>query len=80
MVYNLPETEGEAQGRGLHMAIIAWLARFIGYILNLTGCLDSYPLHLPLAHIMGMTCGCQEFSQLCPDYIFSYIVLQYIPL
>ena len=38
------------------MAIIAGLPRFIGYVLDLISCLDiaTYPLHLPLAHIMGI--------------------------
>ena len=56
------------------MAIIAGLPRFIGYVLDLISCLDiaTYPLHLPLAHIMGiydMRMPMQEFSQLSPDFM-----------
>jgi len=37
MVHKLPESEGEARGQGLFMAINPWLSRFICYILKRIG-------------------------------------------
>ena len=40
MVHKLPESEGEAQGQGLFMAINPWLPQFICYILKRIGSMD----------------------------------------
>jgi len=37
MVHKLPESESEARGQGLFMAINPWLPWFICYILNRIG-------------------------------------------